>query len=39
MDGGQTEDVSVPDTDTIQYRDIEAFGCWSAIVFRQDYQP
>ena len=33
MDGGQTwEDVSVPDTDTIQYRDIEAFDANTAIV-------
>lgn len=33
IDGGQTwEDVSVPGTDTIQYRDIEAFDANTAIV-------
>ncbi|MHA7099272.1 WD40/YVTN/BNR-like repeat-containing protein [Roseivirga pacifica] len=33
VDGGQTwEDVSVPDTDTLQYRDIEAFDANTAIV-------
>lgn len=33
IDGGQTwEDVSVPGTDTIQYRDIEAFDATTAIV-------
>jgi photosystem II stability/assembly factor-like uncharacterized protein len=33
IDGGKTwEDVSIPDTDTIQYRDIEAFDANTAIV-------
>ena len=33
IDGGQTwEDVSVPETDTLQYRDIEAFDANTAII-------